>query len=179
MTEFSANANLSSSPPDNNCLAANIRHLRKSQNFSQEELALRIGLNRGNIASYENGAAEPNVCNILKFANLFRVNVFDLLGKSLEASGIQKCTKATTSPAATDTQPQPDEVLAAFSERAVQLANVLQSFHTCHSFKLQSLETMPREMQILAINFEGLFEAAQALLREHTDLITYRSKAGS
>ena len=56
-----------------NLLPRNIKSLRRKLRFSQEELAQKLGLNRGNIASYENGSAEPKICNLLKFASLFRV----------------------------------------------------------------------------------------------------------
>ncbi len=155
-----------------NCLATNIRHLRKLQNISQEELALRVGLNRGNIASYENGTAEPKVCNILKFAEHFRVNLFDLLGRTMEVEKTP-CQSSGVQLAALEENMLPSEVVCTLTQRATDLGDVLKSFHTCHCFKMQSIDAMPREVQMLAINFEGLFEAAQALLQEHLDLIEF------
>ena len=52
-------------------LKLNIRYLRKKMNLSQEELANAIGLNRGNIASYESGTAEPKIANLVKMSKLF------------------------------------------------------------------------------------------------------------
>ena len=58
-----------------NCdiLKSNIRFLRRKMNLSQEELATMIGLNRGNIASYESGTAEPRIANLVKMSKLFSV----------------------------------------------------------------------------------------------------------
>ena len=64
-------------------LPQNIRYLRKRQELSQEELATQVGLNRGNIASYENGTAEPKICNLLKIAHLFGISIADLTQKEL------------------------------------------------------------------------------------------------
>ena len=59
-------------------LKLNIRYLRKKMNLSQEELANAIGLNRGNIASYESGTAEPKIANLVKMSKLFSVPLADL-----------------------------------------------------------------------------------------------------
>jgi transcriptional regulator with XRE-family HTH domain len=72
------NGNLNS-----NFLPQNLRNLRKRMNLSQEQFAKRIGLNRGNIASYEKGTAEPKICNLLKMANLFGVSILDLTARDL------------------------------------------------------------------------------------------------
>ena len=53
-------------------LSGNIRFLRKQKELSQEELAVHIGLNRGNIASYEKGTAEPKFCNLVPMADFFQ-----------------------------------------------------------------------------------------------------------
>ena len=44
-----------------NFIASNLKVLRKSTGWSQTELAECVGLNRGNIASYESGCAEPSI----------------------------------------------------------------------------------------------------------------------
>ena len=64
-------------------LNQNIRFLRKRLSLSQEELANRVGLNRGNIASYENGTAEPRICNLLKLSTLFGISIMDITQKDL------------------------------------------------------------------------------------------------
>ena len=61
-------------------LANNIRNLRKRNSWSQEELAGKVGLNRGNIASYEKGTAEPKICNLVKIARCFGVSILELTG---------------------------------------------------------------------------------------------------
>lgn len=68
-----------------NCdiLRSNIRYLRKKMNLSQEDLATMIGLNRGNIASYESGTAEPRIANLVKMSKLFSVPLADLTEKKI------------------------------------------------------------------------------------------------
>ena len=61
-----------------NHLPANLRALRKMCCLSQEELAQHLGLNRGNISSYENGSAEPKLCNLMKISAFFSLSMGDL-----------------------------------------------------------------------------------------------------
>lgn len=82
-------------------LSQNIRYLRKRQELSQEELALRVGLNRGNIASYENGTAEPKICNLLKLAQIFGISVTDLTQKDLSTRTYMSLRTKRTSRART------------------------------------------------------------------------------
>ncbi len=61
----------------------NLRYLRKLAELSQQALAKKVGLNRGNIASYEKGAAEPNTKNLLKIVRFFNIDVIDFVEKDL------------------------------------------------------------------------------------------------
>lgn len=61
----------------------NLRYLRKLAELSQQALAEKVGLNRGNIASYEKGVAEPNTKNLLKIVRFFNIDVIDFVEKDL------------------------------------------------------------------------------------------------
>ena len=64
-------------------LAENIKYLRNKLGLSQEKLAEMMGMNRGNIASYEKGMAEPRIENLLKLMTIFKVELNDLVKKDL------------------------------------------------------------------------------------------------
>ena len=64
-------------------LGKNIKYLRENSGITQEELGNYLKLNRGKIASYENGAANPNVENIISIARYFNVNIDVLLTKDI------------------------------------------------------------------------------------------------
>lgn len=68
-----------------NCLAQNLVYLRKKINKSQNELAKSLELNRGNIASYENGNAEPSAVNLLRIVKYFNIKLEYLLEHDLSA----------------------------------------------------------------------------------------------
>lgn len=157
-----------------NYLSTNIRVLRKAMRISQEELANRIGLNRGNIASYENGTAEPKICNLVKLARVFDVSIHHLtqsdlsqeraLGRARMQNGQQALTHTT-------------EALHSYLQRAAELEQVMNGLNTCCRYKLKRLgEQVPKDMQIVVMHFEELYDTAQALMKEHRSLLNYFNK---
>lgn len=152
-------------------LHQNIRLLRKQLKLSQGELASKVGLNRGNIASYENGTAEPKICNLLKFSNLFGVSIVDLTQKDLkqEDSLIQASEKFQQLDA------NEVELMNKFAERSENLSSVISSIHTCFQFKTQSMmeEAPSKEMMMIMMKFEELFDASNELLKNHQNLLDF------
>lgn len=67
------------SSPKNLFFTTNLKYLRKSRGMSQEAFALKVGLNRGNIVSYEKGAAEPNIRNLMRIAEFLEITIEDLI----------------------------------------------------------------------------------------------------
>jgi transcriptional regulator with XRE-family HTH domain len=64
-------------------IGKNLRYLRQQAKLSQQNLAGELGLNRGNIASYEKGGSEPNTANLLKITRFFEVDVVDFVEQDL------------------------------------------------------------------------------------------------
>jgi transcriptional regulator with XRE-family HTH domain len=157
----------------NTHLSNNIRFLRRKMSWSQEELAIKIGLNRGNIASYENGTAEPKICNLLKLAFLFCIPIQQLAQKDLSD---QKIVNIASSEPITEEAVTAKEV---FSEKLIQiqskaeeLEKVMSSLATCSRYKLKNIaEDLPKELQLLVVNFEEMYAASQSLMEEHLSLI--------
>ncbi|HEM9532901.1 TPA: helix-turn-helix transcriptional regulator [Streptococcus agalactiae] len=59
-----------------------LREERKKRGFTQQEVADKIGINRGSYSNWENGKREPTLDNIIKLANILDVTVDYLLGRS-------------------------------------------------------------------------------------------------
>jgi len=154
-------------------LPQNIRFLRKRNKLSQEELASKIGLNRGNIASYEKGTAEPKICNLLKIARLFAVSIRDLTGidlsqvKNLNGYGmiLAKGHHAKTTTSLNRSQ------LEKHLTKAEELQTVVSSLYNCHCFKLKNIEVSDKDTQVLVSNFEQLYEITHSLLHSHQELL--------
>lgn len=156
-------------------LHQNIRCLRKKLKLSQEELAQRIGLNRGNIASYENGSAEPKICNLLKLSHLFGVSILDLTQRDLSRDEDILAASEHFQQAAVAEK----EILEKFLDRANELEQVIESIRTCHKFRMEAIGQLPKDLQLLEHNFDQLYDAAQMLLRNHQrllDLVSFRLK---
>lgn len=156
-------------------LPHNIRCLRKRLNLSQEELASRVGLNRGNIASYENGTAEPKICNLLKLSALFEVSLMDLTQQDLrDETAFDLASKNYRQISDSER-----ELIEQFRQKMDKIEAVFKGLHACCQFKTSTIEEMPKDMQILLFNFEQLHEAAVTLLCNHKallDFIRYKMK---
>ena len=148
-------------------LQNNIRILRKRMKLSQEELASKLGLNRGNIASYENGSAEPKICNLLKMAGLFEVSIFDLTQSDLSQEENYLLATATF----LGVSNQQKQSIEQFAKQAHHLEQVIYSIHTCQKFKTTSSEEISEDLQYTLYNFKQMYEVACQLLDAHKELI--------
>ncbi len=64
-------------------LSSNIKHLRKKKKLTQDELALKIGVKRSLIGSYEEGRAIPKLSLIQEMALYFDISFEDMLNLDL------------------------------------------------------------------------------------------------
>ena len=154
-----------------NKLASNIRHLRKQLSISQEDLAKQIGgLNRGNIASYEKGTAEPKICNLLKLSNFYKVSVIDLTTSDL------RCPVALGSARNNyqyELKAEDRVVLDKFREQATELKKVMESVQVCHDFRLKSMEDVPPGLQCVVSNYNQMRDAGEMLMKAHNELLEF------
>ena len=68
-------------------LASNIKHLRSSQNFSQEDLAKQLGMSRAKLNSYENSIrTNMPIADLVKVAAHFNQTIDALLKNDLSKS---------------------------------------------------------------------------------------------
>lgn len=59
-------------------LGRRVRELRKSQDFSQEQLAERMGINEKYLSSIERGRENPTLDLLIKLADALNVELVDL-----------------------------------------------------------------------------------------------------
>lgn len=62
----------------------NIRRLREEHGFSQLELAERLGVSRTTVTQWENSTSSPRMGMATKIANVFRVNLSDLVADNAQ-----------------------------------------------------------------------------------------------
>ena len=151
-------------------LANNIRHLRKMMKMSQEDFSKLVGLNRGNIASYENGTAEPKINSLIKIANRLKVDMVDLLLKDLTISDNYEMAVTTFQRQGL----RDKKVLDEQHEIAQELETVIKSLHNCHAFKVKSIdENGSKELKKMVHSFEELYDVSKQLLDNHKKLLRF------
>ncbi len=65
-------------------LSDNIKSLRKSKGYSQEELAARLHVVRQTVSKWEKNLSVPDSGMLIKLAEVFEVSVSDLLGSNCQ-----------------------------------------------------------------------------------------------
>lgn len=64
-------------------LNENIKVIRKQKGFSQEQLAMHLNVVRQTVSKWEQGLSVPDALILTKIADLFDVEVSELLGKKI------------------------------------------------------------------------------------------------
>lgn len=151
------------------CLSENLRSLRKRMKWSQEELADKVGLNRGNIASYENGTAEPKICNLVKIAHLFNISVYDLTHNNLKEEGaVESAARAHQNGFS---QPGPD-LLGQFLKEAEDFQQAIKGLNCLFRLKTKNVSEHPEEASFLKEQFEQLYGLTEQLMASHLEILT-------
>jgi len=150
-------------------LRDNLRALRKRMSLSQGELAGKIGLNRGNIASYENGTAEPKICNLLKLAHLFNISVFDITHSNLKEDGVYQSAAKRNSNGHAVLQ---DSSLERYEKEAEDFGSAIKGLQCLSRLQMKDIDKLPDEVKSMKDYFEQLHSVSQHLLKSHLELIS-------
>jgi transcriptional regulator with XRE-family HTH domain len=149
----------------------NMRFLRKQLDLSQEELAQRVGLNRGNIASYENGTAEPRVDYLIRFSEVFEVPLCDFTKRDLSEDRNFRAKVAAKAIASA----LPDNTcLDALMAEARNLQKMVQGLSDCSLIKISQLrDEAPHNYRLIFTNLEELSETARILSERYLFLLQH------
>ena len=74
-------------------ISENIRHLRKENRMTQEQLAEALGVTVGAVYKWENALTIPDIRLLVELADLFGVSVDYLLGYEVHESGVEIAVK--------------------------------------------------------------------------------------
>lgn len=138
----------------------NLKYLRQLSKLSQEELALNTGLNRGNIASYENGSAEPKLENLMKIANFFNTSITSLLGTDLQLSD-QMTEDDTTH----------NEVFRQLYLQADNFKRIVEGFKAYHAYKISNKKEMGETQKEVAEDYVKLLDVAESFIAHHYEVL--------
>ncbi len=100
-------------------LAEKIYQLRKAKNWSQEDLAAKIGVSRQSVSKWERGEALPDLEQMISLSDIFGVSIDDLIRSNKitedEKEDLQSQAKTTT--------PQTDQETPLTSPNEIDLAS--------------------------------------------------------
>lgn len=165
-------------------ISSNIRHLRKLSGLSQQDFAQRVGLNRGNIASYEKGSAEPGTEKLIRIARFFEVDLLDFIERDLSkmVAGMEmgthraKLEKETLDELIRDFSSHHDETssLQILAERSLRLRKIVEGIrqYYVHTPAGASRAEDPEvEFPALKVDFERLIRISLELLDTNRQLL--------
>lgn len=135
--------------------------------LSQQDLAEKVGLNRGNVASYEAGTAEPKLCKLLQISKLVGVTSHDIVRLDLsQPSQLDQSLKAFS-----EQQHNGKRCLESRLAKLDSIKSVLDSVKNIYNYKLDSLDLQHPDVKALSHYHEQLQSIAQELVKEQEDIL--------
>ena len=150
-------------------LANNLRCMRKRLGLSQDELAQRVGLNRGNIASYEKGSAEPKLCNLLRLSHFLGVSIHDLTRSDLSCE--RRYKQAYASYLRLNNEETAE--LQDFERATAELRDVYEGITKCHAFVHRQAGELGADARVIDAQYMQLEQVTQELLRKQGELMAF------
>ena len=164
----------------------NLKFLRLQRKLSQEALARELLLNRGNIASYEKGSAEPNLRNLLRILRFFQVELSDMLERDLSkveeigASLVARELEDIDTLSAEERQEfvlqeleGQREYLARFLRQSNDMQKILEGFRHFYQFKKENKRAVWQDVDKMLSDYEDLLEIMETLLGTNKELINF------
>lgn len=156
-------------------LAKNIQFLRKKEKISQQALATKLGLSRSNIASYENGKAEPRATKLVRIAKYFQINLSQLIEVDLQQLSEEEFlnAKMDLEKDSFELSVEQTKIIEDFLNRSEDLNKVIDGFKEFYKFKVQNLKEMSGGVQSLIHDFENLLSVMGSLQEFNQELISF------
>ncbi len=153
---------------------SNLRFLRKGLGLSQQELATKVGLNRGNIASYEKGSAEPGSGKLIRIVRFFQVDLIDFIERDLSEVALTsqetekeiQVQKTSLSAIMEQFSVQDDDITSAqvVAERSLQLKKIVEGIQAYRLLTPAAPISDPDEIQALQVDFKRLSRISLEIL---------------
>lgn len=81
-----------------NLTAKYLQHLRRSHNYTQEELAQKLDISRQAVSKWETGVTVPEVDVLLKISKLYGISINDILEPKIQPQRITDFEQICTIP---------------------------------------------------------------------------------
>lgn len=163
--------------------ARNLKFLRVSKKLTQESLAQAIGMNRGNIASYEKGSAEPSLGNLHKIAKFFDVDIGLMIENDLEElfrdNGTTHENETMEGEVLNSDRVIKDKLILnknlveEFKEKSDSMVKILEGFRQFHKFKMESTDDFSDDVKKMSMDYEKLLDVLDQVLKTNKSLIDW------
>lgn len=159
-------------------LSKNIQYLRKKHQLSQLALGEQIGLSRSNIASYENGKAEPRAVKLAELARFFNISLNQLIEADLSELSDQNFLPANANikEKLIGFLENRDETILNFEKKTENLKKITEGFRAFIELKINSLGKLPKPLTSIAGDFENLLSVMDNLIASNEELAAYLRK---
>jgi transcriptional regulator with XRE-family HTH domain len=165
-----------------NILSKNIKFLRKSKKLSQEELALKLGIKRSNIAAYETKNVEPRLRIILEIAKLFDIDIQTFiqteLNNDLEYNSFSN-QPASPNILKQELNIQQNTEINSFVAKSIKIRKVLEGFKAFYSFKKNGISNSSPGKEKLVYDIDNFIQLMEHLLTYNESVIRAISNAKS
>jgi len=158
--------------------ADNLRILRQSKGLSQEKLAIELGLNRGNIASYEKGSAEPSMKNLYAIVKYFNIELKDLMEGPINVNANSDHGRPPSSLPRLELLQElrhNQERLLNYKEQTDSMKSILDGFRQFHQFKKRSNTEISDEVRQISDDYEKLLDLMETVINSNKDLVNILS----
>jgi len=163
-------------------LSHNIKYLRKREKISQEELAVKLGISRSNIAAYESKNVEPRLKTILEIARIFDINIKRLLENKIEEgesfnSFEEKSFESPTKAQSLDIVDNSD--VDVFINKSIRIKKILEVFKIFYTFKKNNLKSKTVTTDKLIFDIDNFIKLMEHLLSHNEAIIKVLSNRQS
>ena len=62
-------------------IGKSLKQARENENLSQRKLAQETGINQQSISRWESGQRLPNILDLIKLANYYKISIDELIGR--------------------------------------------------------------------------------------------------
>lgn len=170
--------------------AKNLKYLRRQMGLSQEEFGRMVGLNRGNIASYEKQTAEPNMMNLSKISKYLNIDLGELIDKDLSEKNelIRKIedhgklslndgmiVEEVLKESIEDYQKRVEKL----RKRSDEMARILEGFKQFHKFRMENSDDLSEDVKKIALDYEKLLEVLEDVLATNKHMMEIIEKNGN
>ncbi|MGB0840311.1 MAG: helix-turn-helix domain-containing protein [Chitinophagales bacterium] len=153
-----------------NYIAGNLKFLRTLSGLSQEQLAEKVELNRGNITSYERGVAKPNIEALKRITEFFNVDLINFIKRDVSQNITERRARGLSGKIQTPEMKLKSNDMMQTMEEASVMQNLVGNMQQITQYDWQMKQRFYNDMQTISGNIEKLTGAVNDLIHLNKEL---------